>query len=369
MEHDPTMTVAKLPLDSVHRSLGARMGQFGDWEVPLYYTSILDEHAAVRQKAGVFDISHMGEFEVQGAGATAFLDAILPRPISPMTFGQALYSPLLNDQGGLVDDIIVYRRQAEHYLLIVNAGNIAKDFAHIFGLKELLAPSLGLHDISAQWALLAVQGPLSAAILEKALGDSFEDLPYYHFRERQDGIVSRTGYTGEDGFEIMVKTAEVKALWNRLFEAGRSQGLQPVGFGARDTLRLEAGMPLYGHDLNDETTPFESHIGWAVKLAKGEFVGRRALISLEESGRRKKLVGFEMTERGIPRQGQEIRKTGEPVGVVTSGSFSPTLKKNIGMAFVSDLGIQEGDAVDVMVRDNAVSARVVKLPFYRRNKK
>jgi len=369
LDSSPTMSVSRLPLDAIHRSLNARMGQFGDWEVPLYYTTILEEHAAIREKAGVFDISHMGEFDVKGAGATAFLDAVLPRPISAIKFGQAIYMPLLNEQGGMVDDIIVYRRAAEDYLLIVNAGNIAKDFAHFSRLKARLAPDLLMTDISPQKGLLALQGPASAAILAKALGESFDDLAYYHFRECKIGFVSRTGYTGEDGFEIMVDTAKLTSLWNSLFDAGREYGIAPVGFGARDTLRLEAGMPLYGHDLDDDTTPFEAGIGWAVKMDKGEFVGRAALAEKEARGRRKKLIGFEMIDRGIPRQGQEIRKNGQAIGVVTSGSFSPTLKKNIGMAFISNLDLKAGDRLEVVIRDKAAAAQIVKLPFYKRVKK
>ncbi len=369
MDSGSVMSVSLLPLDAIHRSLNARMGQFGDWEVPLYYTSILEEHAAVREKAGVFDISHMGEFDVRGKGATAFLDAVLPRPIAAIKHGQAVYMPLLNDQGGIVDDIIVYRRADEHFLLIVNAGNMAKDFAHFSRLKGLLAPQIVLDDLSPQKGLLALQGPASAAILAKALGQSFDDLAYYHFRDWNDGIVSRTGYTGEDGFEIMTGTAHLTGLWNSLFEAGRSLGIAPVGFGARDTLRLEAGMPLYGHDLDDDTTPFEAGIGWAVKLDKGKFFGKAALAEKEKKGRRKKLVGFEMLERGIPRQGQEIKKDGKTLGAVTSGSFSPTLKKNIGMAFITDLTLKAGDTFEVVVRDKAIPAQIVKLPFYKRVKK
>jgi len=367
LDSGSVMTVSHLPLDAYHRRLNARMGQFGDWEVPLFYTSILEEHTAVREKAGLFDISHMGEFDFHGAGALVFLESVLPRPIELMKNGQAIYMPLLNAQGGILDDILVYRRTAEHFLLIVNAGNIAKDFAHLSRLKGS-NPAFVFEDLSPSKGLLALQGPASAEILAKATGERFDELAYYYFRDWQGGIVSRTGYTGEDGFEIMVDTAQLAPLWDLLFAAGAEFGLTAVGFGARDTLRLEAGMPLYGHDMDDETTPFEAGIGWAVKMNKGNFIGKAALAEKERTGRRKKLIGFEITERGIPRQGQGIAQHGKSLGIVTSGSFSPTLKKGIGMGFISDLSLKAGDAVDILIRNKAVPAQLIQLPFYKRKK-
>ncbi len=365
-------TPRQLPLHTRHLGLGARIGLFGEWEVPLFYTSILDEHEAVRTRSGLFDISHMGEFFIEGPGAKSFLDWALPRPVSEVAAGRAVYAPLLNELGGIVDDVITYRLGADRFLLIVNAGNVAKDFVHLQRLKirfegRGLAP-FTLIDSSEKLGLLALQGPASLAILSAAVGQDFGSLGYYRFCEWKSGIVSRTGYTGEDGFEIMVPLSELELLWTALMSAGKSHGLSPVGFGCRDTLRLEAGMPLYGHDMDDETAPMEAGIGWAVKMNGADFFGREALTARAQSGWRKKLIGFEMLERGIPRQGQEIFIEGCPAGVVTSGSFSPTLKENIGMGFVNRLNLDEGEGVDIQIRGAGVRGRVVAPPFYRRLK-
>ncbi len=364
--------IRRLPLHDIHLKLGAKIGQFGQWEVPLYYSSILQEHDAVRARAGLFDISHMGEFFIKGAGAARFLQDLLPRDVEKMEQGKALYMPLLKETGGIVDDIILYRLKSDAFLMIVNAANVEKDFQFIRSNQNAWQKHAkeALESVNAtdDFGLLALQGPASQAILEKALGQSFADLAYYHIRETSDGFISRTGYTGEDGFELMLAQDKLPAMWKRLFEAGADAGLVPAGFGARDTLRLEAAMPLYGHDMNEETTPFEVGIGWAVDLKKTAFVGRDALLEQKGKGIQRKLIGFEMTGRGIPRDGYEILSGERKVGKVTSGCFAPTLKKNIGLGFVIPECADAGSMIEIMIRDAAVRARVVKLPFYKRKK-
>ncbi len=339
------------------------MGDFGGWLVPLYYTSIMEEHAAIRTKLGIFDISHMGEFMVEGPRAVAYLEAILPRRVTPVKLSQAIYMPLVNDQGGMVDDIIVYRMEEQKFLIVVNAGNIAKDFAWF---KARLTESVTLTDLSEEMGLLALQGPLSQTVLLECFGAFYKDLRRFHYKDFEGGMIARTGYTGEDGYEIMVPKSKLKQVWDVLFRVGEKHGLLPIGFGARDTLRLEAAMPLYGHELNDELTPLEADLGWAIDLTKDRFPGSDILKEQQRTGIRKKRIGFEMTERGIPRQGFEIQKDGKAVGTVTSGSFIPTTGKNIGMAYVAAAEAQPGNVLDVMIRGKAVKATVVSLPFYKR---
>jgi aminomethyltransferase len=359
LETGPT----KLPLHDEHLQKGARMGDFGGWLVPLFYTSIMEEHAAVRNKAGVFDISHMGEFLIEGPGALDYLEKNLPRRITPVKFGQAIYMPLVNDRGGMVDDIIVYRMAEKKFLIIVNAGNIEKDFTWF---NARVTQGVTLADLSHEMGLLALQGPLSPTILLECFGAFYKDLRRFHYKDFEGGIIARTGYTGEDGYEIMVPKHKLKQVWDVLFRVGAKHGLLAVGFGARDTLRLEAAMPLYGHELTDEITPLEADLGWAIDLTKDEFPGSAVLKKQQATGILKKRVGFEMTERGIPRQGLEIQKDGKTIGTVTSGSFIPTTGKNIGMAYVPAAEAKIGNMIHVMVRGKPVKAVLVSLPFYKR---
>jgi len=359
LETEPT----KLPLHEEHLQKGARMGDFGGWLVPLFYTSIMEEHTAIRTRAGVFDISHMGEFFVEGSGALDYLEKNLPRRISPVKFGQAIYMPLINDRGGMVDDIIVYRMQEQKFLIIVNAGNIKKDFEWF---KARVPQGVTLTDQSDEMGLLALQGPLSQTILFECFGAFYKDLRRFHYKDFEGGVIARTGYTGEDGYEIMIPKPKLKQIWDVLFRVGAKHGILPVGFGARDTLRLEAAMPLYGHELNDELTPLEADLEWAIDLTKNEFPGSAVLKKQKETGIQKKRVGFEMIERGIPRQGFEIQKNGKTIGTVTSGSFIPTTGKNIGMAYVAAAEAKTGNAIDIIVRGKPVKAVLVSLPFYKR---
>ncbi|HOE68117.1 MAG TPA: glycine cleavage system aminomethyltransferase GcvT [Candidatus Omnitrophota bacterium] len=357
----------KLPLYAEHVALGARMGEFGGWEVPLYYSSVIEEHKAVRAAAGIFDISHMGEILVEGPRALEFLERNLPRRIAPVKLQQAIYTPLLNDRGGMVDDIIVYRVREDRFLIIVNAGNIAKDFEWFCARAPKGAV---VTDLSPQYGLFAVQGPEAAAIVSAAFGVFFTQLKRFQYRDFEGGIIARTGYTGEDGFEIMVPLERLKPVWDVLLEVGGRKGLKPVGFGARDTLRLEAAMPLYGHELSDEITPLEAGLEWAIDLTKDEFPGLEVLKAQKAAGIPKKRVGFEMTGRGIPRHECEVRQNGRKVGWVTSGSFIPAhgsfAGRNIGMAFVETAQAETGTEIDVMIRGAAAGARVVSLPFYKR---
>lgn len=364
-----TMTSAetrRLPLHEQHVQYNAKLGHFGDWEVPLYYTTILEEHEAVRARAGLFDISHMGKFYFEGPGVVSYLEQILPRSINTMKHGQALYMPLLNEKGGFVDDIIVYRIADTRFFIIVNAGNVAKDHAW---MKSRKPNNVTFNDLSPNQGLIAIQGPASPKVLDKAFpGNGFADLKYYGFKEWQGGMVARTGYTGEDGYEIMADMKKLPEIWTKLLIAGKEEGVVPVGFGARDTLRLEAGMLLYGHDMNDDISPLEAGVPWAIDFNKNSFTGREPLNAQQKAGVKKKMVGFEMIDRGIPRQDYEILKDGKPVGKVTSGSFSPTLKKNIGLGYVPvELALPD-TGIEIQIRDKALKAKVVKLPFYKRKR-
>ncbi|WP_219973594.1 glycine cleavage system aminomethyltransferase GcvT [Rubrobacter xylanophilus] len=356
-------TLRRTPLYDEHRRLGARLVDFAGWEMPVQYVGIRAEHEAVRTRAGLFDVSHMGEVLFRGPDAERALQRLLTRDVSRLERGQAGYAAVCLESGGTVDDVIAYRRE-EDFLVVVNAANREKDLAHFRRHTSDLAVEIS--DETEEWALLALQGPASEEILQRFVEKNLSTLGRYRFvREEVGGapaIVSRTGYTGEDGFEIFVSPGDAPSLWRRLIEAGAA----PAGLGARDTLRLEAGMCLYGNELDEETTPLEAGISFAVHLDKEEeFVGRQALRRQREEGLRKKLVGFELEGRGIARHGYPVAAGGEEVGVVTSGTMSPTLNRAIGMAYVPpDLE----DSLAVIIRGRPVPARIVPLPFYRRSR-
>src|ERR1700730_2099934 len=324
----------RTPLFDLHRELGAKLIDFGGWEMPVQYSGILEEHPAGRERAGVFDVSHMGELEVRGPGALAALQSLTPNDVGRLADGRCHYSAFLTERGTFVDDLLVYRRAADSYLVVVNAGNTPKDFqwakAHAQG-------DLRLEDKSAAYALIAVQGPLAAALMSRVSQPDPSDVPYYGFRDTQvlgsAALVSRTGYTGEDGFEIYLDPQYAEKVFRGLLEAGRPDGVAPCGLGARDTLRLEAKMALYGNDIDDTVTPWEADLGWIVKMKKGDFLGREALERQTEEGVPRKLVGFEMVDRGIARHGYPAQ-TPAGQGVVTSGTHSPTLGRPIGLAMV-----------------------------------
>ncbi|HZM72275.1 MAG TPA: glycine cleavage system aminomethyltransferase GcvT [Candidatus Polarisedimenticolia bacterium] len=355
-------------LNAVHRHLGARLVPFAGWEMPVQYSGILDEHRAVRERAGLFDLSHMGELFVEGADAGAMLNAALVSDPASLKVGRAQYSMICGPDGGILDDLIVYRLAVDRFLVVANASNAAV-------VSDALAERIGsfkavLDDRSLDTSLVAVQGPEAAAILARVTDVDLAALRYYAIAEGtvagQPALVARTGYTGEDGFEAFVDWARGPDVWAALEEAGRERGLQPCGLGARDTLRLEAGMPLYGNELDRETTPFEAGLGRVVKLEKdGDFVGRDALARAAEAPR-KRLVGLRVTGRGIARHGHPLWCDDRRTGIVTSGTQSPTLGYPIAMGYVAPGDAEPGTIVEVEIRDARVGAEVVPLPFYKR---
>jgi len=359
----------RTPLFDSHVRAGGKIVDFAGWQLPVQYTGLMEEHRAVRTAAGLFDVSHMGEFKVSGPRAESFLQQLTPNDVSKLTQGRIHYSGLLTGSGTYVDDLLVYRVAEEEFMLVVNAANSNKDFAW---LEERSPADVNLEDVSADYALLALQGPRAEEILAQTTEVDLSPIRYYRFEladiAGHQAIVSRTGYTGEDGFELYLSPTSAPAVWDRLLEAGEPHGLIPAGLGARDTLRLEAAMALYGHEIDDTTTPLDAGLGWVVKLAKGDFLGRDVLVAQKEQGLDKKLVGFEMVGRGIGRQGYEVLENGEVVGRVTSGSFSPTLEKAIGMAYVPPRLAEAGTEIEIQVRKNAVPARVVPIPFYKSDK-
>jgi aminomethyltransferase len=354
-------------LHAVHRRMGAKMVDFGGWDMPLQYSSILDEHAAVRSAAGLFDVSHMGEIEIHGADAAALADYVTTNAVGKLQPGQARYSGLLYAHGGFVDDILVHKIADDRYFLCVNASNQEKDYQHIADANKYTAT---VELASDRYTQLAIQGPRALAILQKLTATDLASIRYYHFI---DGAVSgipariaRTGYTGEDGFEIYFAPEHSERLWNGILEAGQESGIKPCGLGARNTLRLEAGMALYGHEIHASITPFEAGLGWIVKLDKGEFIGRSALVQQKERGVTRKLIGFEMTGRGIGRDDYEVFLDDAPAGWVTSGGPSPTLKKNIGMCYLPADRAKTGERIQIMIRGQAADAVSVPMPFYKR---
>jgi glycine cleavage system T protein (aminomethyltransferase) len=368
----PATTLKRTPLFDAHRRLGARLVEFGGWEMPVQYTSIIEEHRAVRQRAGLFDVCHMGEFRVEGAGALAFLQYLVPNDVSRLGDDQALYTQICRPDGGTLDDLLIYRRGPDKYMAVVNAGTMAKDWEwfqqHAAGRTDLT-----LTNISDEMGLIALQGPLATQILQPLTDTPLDEIAYYHCR---DGVVagipsliSRTGYTGEDGFELYCAADQVAALWDALLKAGTPHGLLPAGLGARDTLRLEAGYCLYGHELTEEITPLEAGLGWTVKLNKAAgFIGRSALEAQKRDGLRRKLVGIMPSDRGVPRAGYPILRDGERIGEVTSGTMCPTLDKPAALGYVPPADAQVGNSVAIEIRGKAVTAEIVALPFYKRAK-
>ena len=361
----------RTPLYEAHISLGARMVEFAGWEMPVQYSGHIQEHMAVRQAAGLFDVSHMGEVEIRGADALALVQRVTTNDASKLEDNQVQYSTMLNDSGGVIDDLLVYRVNHEFFLLVVNAGTTDSDFQWI--KSHAASMNVEVHNTSAAFALLALQGPFAERMLQDLSDHMLDRIPYYWSqRVLVDGLdcrVSRTGYTGEDGFEILCNAANARHLWNRLLVTGMDQGLIPCGLAARNTLRLEAAFRLYGHDMDETTTPLEAGLGWVVKLAKGDFAGRDVLLRQKEEGLKRKLVGFEVLGRAPARDGYPIVIDGQQVGVIASGSPAPFLKKNIGLAYLPAEHSAIGTGFFVVVRGRNVPARVVETPFYKREKK
>lgn len=358
----------RTPLYEEHVRAGGKMVDFHGWDLPVQYGGIIEEHETVRNAAGLFDVSHMGELLVEGRDAGEFIQGMITNDISNTKDGQAVYSPICYPDGGTVDDLIVYRRDAEHYFIVVNASNTQKDYQW---LLENCRGAAAIENASSQYAQLALQGPESQAILQKLTDFRLQNLAFFHF---SDGVevggvkvlLARSGYTGEDGFELYAPASDAVKLWQLIIEAGKGHGLVPVGLGARDTLRFESALPLYGQELSENISPLEAGLGRFVKLGKKGFIGREALLKQQEAGIERRFVGFEMIDRGVPRSGYEVFSDGKKVGYVTSGGFAPTLKKNLGMALIeaSHAGLNAG--LDIIIRDRAIKARTIKLPFYNK---
>lgn len=362
-----TESLKKTPLYDVHVALGGKMVPFAGFHMPVQYPAgITAEHQAVRTRAGLFDVSHMGEFFLRGPRALDLIQKLTVNDASRLAVGQVQYSAMCLPEGGIIDDLLVYRG-TDYWMLVVNASNKDKDLAWV--LRHAGQFDVTVEDRSDDTALLALQGPEAAAILQPLTKTPLEELGYYRFGEGVvagvEAIISRTGYTGEDGFELYVSPESAEPLWQALMEAGRDRGLMPAGLGCRDSLRLEMGYALYGNDLDEEHTPLESGLAWITKLQKGDFIGREALLRQKEEGIRRRLVGFRLTERGFPRHGYPVVADGAEVGVVTSGVVSPTLGEGIGMAWVPASLAEEDTPLGIRIRDKVVAARVTKPPFYR----
>ncbi len=359
----------KTPLYDAHLKLNGQMVSFHDYLMPIQYDTIISEHHCVRKKAGLFDISHMGRFEVSGDRALPFIQHIITNDAAKLADKQVQYTPICNEQGGILDDILVYKWHQKHFDLVVNCSNKEKDLVWLQKQAVTYQP-IEIRDLTDSISLIALQGPLSLSVLEDTFNSKFGYLKRFSFDDfLWDGIritISRTGYTGEDGFEIFVDAIHVAKLWNLLLDKNKQGGLRPVGLGARDTLRLEAGLLLYGNEMNETITPLETTIGWTVKFDKDTFLGKDSLLRQKAKGIDRKVAGFEMIDRGIPRQGYPVLQENEIMGKVTSGSFSPTTYKNIGLCLIKSQYAHVGAGLQIKIRDNTYNARVVKTPFYQR---
>jgi aminomethyltransferase len=359
-----TQELAHTPLHEAHIALGAKMAPFAGFDMPVQYPSgITAEHNAVRTGCGLFDVSHMGEFEVRGPGAVDFVNYVTSNDVAALAVGQVQYSTILNERGTIEDDCLVYRF-ADRIMMVVNASNRAKDLEHIMRYADQF--DCTVEDISQDVALLALQGPAAVSVLQALTGTELSAIGYYHFAEGKvanvPAVISRTGYTGEDGFELYFGAADARLLWDTLLATGK---VTPAGLGSRDSLRLEMGMALYGNDIDDSTSPLEANLGWVVKLKKGDFVGRNALVRLKEQGIDRKLVGFTIADRVFPRHGYPVYYSGEKIGAVLSGTVSPSLGVAIGTCYLPRASAVEGTAFEVEIRGKRVQATVVKTPFYK----
>ncbi len=363
-------SLKQTPLNAVHRGSGAKMVDFGGWDMPVQYSGIIEEHNAVRQRVGLFDVSHMGEIEIRGPEALNLIDYVSCNNAAKLKTGQAHYSGLLYEHGGFVDDILVHKVDDDHFFLCVNSSNQDKDYDYISTLNRSFKATVEF--ASERYAQIAIQGPKGPATLQKLTSTDLSAVRYYWFTDGEvAGVPARiahTGYTGEDGFEIYIDPEEAPLLWNELLEAGQEFGIKPCGLGARNTLRLEAKMALYGHEITASITPLEADLGWIVKADKGDFVGREALAKLQQAGITRKLAGFEMRGRGIGRDGYEVFVDGAPAGWVTSGGPSPTLNKNIGLCYLPAALAEPGRTIQIMIRNQPVEAVTIPTPFHKRAK-
>ncbi|MDA2937139.1 glycine cleavage system aminomethyltransferase GcvT, partial [Acidobacteria bacterium AH-259-A15] len=358
------------PLNTVHRELGARMMGFAGWEMPVQYDSPLREHRAVRERVGVFDVSHMGQIEIVGKDALSVAQKLTSNDISRLSDGQAQYSAFLYPEGTFVDDIVLYRINSEHIFICVNAANKDKDLQWARRAKK---GDVQFLDNSNSYVQLAIQGPEAQAVLQQLTDVDLSSMKYYWFAfgkvEGAKALISRTGYTGEDGFEIYIPPDKAESIWRKLFTVGKPFEIMPAGLAARNTLRLEMRYPLYGNDIDDHTTPWEAGLGWIVKLGKGDFIGKETLEKQKEEGVQRKLVGFEMVDRGIARDHYPILIDGQQVSQVASGSFAPSLQKSIGLTYLPIECSQIGQLLDVEIRRKLLKAKVVETPFYKKRQR
>jgi aminomethyltransferase len=367
MNTPASVEVRRTALNSTHRRMGAKMVNFGGWDMPLEYSGILGEHLAVRTKAGLFDVSHMGEIEVRGPRALELVQWVTCNNAAKLVIGQAQYSGLMTSSGTFVDDLLVHKVSDTHYFLCVNAGNQENDYEHIRTNNRFGA---AVENAGTSYSQLAIQGPQATTILQRFTKVKLDAIRYYHFAFGEvngaNCLIAHTGYTGETGFEIYFAPEHSEKMWFDLLEAGKPLGLVPCGLGARNTLRIEAAMCLYGHEIDETTTPWEANLAWITKLDKGEFLGREALLRQQERGIKRKLVGFEMQDRWIARDGYPVSSDGREVGRVTSGGPAPFLKKNIGMAYLPPSLSAQGTPIEIAVRGQPAVARIVETPFYKR---
>ena len=358
----------KTPLYEEHLKLGAKLIEFSEWLMPVYYSNVIDEHITTRTKAGLFDICHMGEFFIEGKSAFELVQKIITRDLNKLADGKAFYAAMCLENGGVVDDLFIYRFSQNKFMLVVNAANVEKDFKWILKQKSFFEDAI-IIDKTNEMAKLDLQGSKSEEILQKLTSADLRNLKRFYFVEDKVNdvptIISRTGYTGEDGFELYFSSDKTVEQWNKLLEIGKEFGLKPVGLGARDTLRIEACYGLYGHELNGEVNPIEAGIGFVVSLDKNDFIGKDALMKFKESGLKRKIIAFEMLERGIPRQSYDILKNDVKIGNVTSGTMSPTFKKGIGLALIQVEYAKVGEEIKIRIRDKFYKAKIVEKPFYK----
>jgi aminomethyltransferase len=355
----------RTPLYDRHIALGGRMVDFGGWELPQQYTSIRDEHFAVRKAAGLFDISHMGRLVVEGEGAESYLQGLFTNDLSELGPGHAIYTLMCKEDGGAIDDLVVYREAPNRFLVVVNASNREKDSAW---MREHIPPGVSMNDRTNEMSLIAFQGPRAHSLLPQNSSPT-DDIAYFTFRPGKvagaPALISRTGYTGEDGFELFIESGKVGDVWDAILAEGKAEGVLPAGLGARDATRLEAALRLYGNDMDESVNPYEAGLGWTVKLGKGDFIGRSALAKVKEDGPRRHLIGLETEAGSSPRHGAAVSQAGRRVGVVTSGTHSFFLGHPIALAMVEGPSLRVGEKVTIEVRGREAPAEVVKLPFYR----
>ncbi len=365
MSQETSTALKTTPLYTVHKELGAKLVPFAGWHMPIQYQGIIQEHLCVRNGVGIFDVSHMGEIDIRGKESGKFLQKLVTNDIEKMSDHSILYTVMCYEDGGVVDDLLVHRFSEDHYFLCVNAANCAKDYEWV---RKIAQPyDVKVQDISQETAQLAIQGKDAEKLLQKMFDVPLNDLRYYHFKKgkihKNDCIISRTGYTGEDGFEIYIDSSLAEPVFREILEAGKPFNIQPIGLAARDTLRLEMGYALYGNDITAETSPLEAGLGWVVKLQKEDFIGKESLKNQKEAGLKRKLVGIKLLERGIPRPHYPVFSGDRPVGELTSGTFSPSLNMGIGLCYVSPEHAKVGSRLSVGIRNKQVPAEIVKPPF------